>query len=84
MATRKIRIYTRGWCEDSRETIKFIQERGWPFEEIDIEQNPQVCEFVMRAGEGKLRTPALEAEGRVFHCSPFDAGKLIRELGIDK
>ncbi len=81
---RKIRIYTRSLCEDSREARKFLQERGLPFEEIDIERNPQACEFVMRTNEGQQRTPTLEAEGRTFHCSPFDAQKLIRELRLKK
>ncbi|HVA00834.1 MAG TPA: glutaredoxin family protein [Terriglobia bacterium] len=84
MGTRKIRIYTRSWCEDSREVKKFLLERNLPFEEIDIERSPQACEFVLRTNEGKERTPTLEADGRDFHCSPFDEQKLIRELHLEK
>ena len=84
MTGRKIRVYMRTWCEDSADAMKFLQERGLPFEEIDIEQNPQACEFVKRVNEGKQRTPTFEADGRTFHCSPFDAQKLSRELGLGK
>lgn len=78
-----IRIYTRCWCEDSAEAKKFLEERHVPFEEIDIEKDPTACEFVMSVNEGKQRTPTFEIDGRTFHCSPFDACKLARELKLE-
>ncbi len=77
-----IRIYTRSWCEDSSEAKKFLKDHSLPFEEVDIEADPQAREFVMRVNEGKQRTPTFEADGRIFHCSPFEAQKLMRELGL--
>ena len=79
-----IRIYTRSWCEDSLAAKEFLKERNLPFEEIDIEKNSQAREFVMQANEGKQRTPTFEIDGRVFHCSPFDAQKLAGELGLEE
>lgn len=37
---------------------------------------------VMSVNEGKQRTPTFNVEGRIFHCSHFDAEKLARELGL--
>ncbi len=79
-----IRIYTRSWCEDSSAAKEFLKDRNLRFDEIDIEKNPEALEFVMRANEGKERTPTFDVGGRVFHCSPFDVQKLIRELGLEK
>jgi mycoredoxin len=77
-----IRIYTRSWCEDSVEAKKFLEEHRLLFEEIDIEKDPKAREFVMSVNEGKQRTPTFEVDGRTFHCSPFDAERLRRELGL--
>lgn len=80
MSDNQVRIYTRQWCEDSQAAKKFLEERGIPFEEIDIEANPEARQFVMSVNDGKQRTPTLEIGGRTFHCSPFDAQKLKDEL----
>ncbi|HEV2245434.1 MAG TPA: glutaredoxin family protein [Terriglobia bacterium] len=79
-----IRIYTRCWCEDSAAAKKFLEERHVPFEEIDIEKDSKAREFVTSVNAGKQRTPTFEIDGRTFHCSPFDEGKLARELGLAK
>ncbi|MDE3178771.1 MAG: glutaredoxin family protein [Acidobacteriota bacterium] len=83
MGKDKIRIYTRQWCEDSAAAKEFLKERGIPFEEIDIEANAEAREFVMSVNEGKQRTPTFEAGGHTFHCSPFDARKLAKELKLE-
>lgn len=79
-----IRIYTRSWCEDSSAAKELLRKHNLPFEEIDIEKYPEAREFVRQANEGKQRTPTFDVDGRVFHCSPFEAQKLIRELGLPK
>jgi glutaredoxin len=75
-------MYTRIECEDSTAARDFLRERGVPFDEVDIDKNPQALAFVMSVNEGKQRTPTFDVEGHTFHCSPFDRQKLVRELGL--
>jgi mycoredoxin len=77
-----IRMYATSWCPDCRRAREFLRERQLPFEEIDIEAHPEGAEFVRHANSGKRKVPTFEVGGRVFHCSPYDARKLARELGI--
>ena len=77
-----IRVYTTSWCPDSRRAKEFLREHHVPFEEIDIEAHAEAAEFVKRANGGKRTVPTFDVGGRVFHCSPFDAKKLTRELGL--
>jgi glutaredoxin len=79
---KHIRMYTRIECEDSTAARDFLRERGVPFDEVDIDKNPEAVAFVMSVNEGKQRTPTFDVEGHTFHCSPFDRQKLVRELGL--
>ncbi len=80
---RHIRIYTRSWCEDSQAAKAFLTQHGLDFEEIDIEASPQAAAFVESVNQGKRRTPTFEVDGRSFHASPFDAGKLAEALHLN-
>lgn len=75
-----IRMYSTSWCPDCRRAREFLRQRQLPFEEIDIEAHPDAAEFVQQANNGKRKVPTFELDGRVFHCSPYDATKLEREL----
>lgn len=77
-----IRMYSTSWCPDCREARAFLRERHLPFEEIDIDEDPEAAEFVQSVNNGKRKVPTFDVGGRMFHCSPFDAEKLARELGV--
>ncbi len=79
---QRLRIYTRSWCEDSDQAKEFLKKHKIPFEEIDLEKKPEAVVFVKKVNDGKQRTPTFEVDGRTFHCSPFNAAKLSRELGL--
>jgi mycoredoxin len=78
-----IRIYTTSWCSDCRRAKQFLRVRQMPFEEIDIETDPEAEEFIRRANGGRAKVPTFEVGGRVFHCSPFDTEKLAHEFGVE-
>lgn len=78
-----IRMYTTSWCSDCRRAKQFLRVRQMPFEEIDIESDPEAEEFVKRANEGKSKVPTFDVGGRIFHCSPYDAEKLAQEFGVE-
>ena len=79
-----IRMYATSWCNDCRRARQFLSVRNLPFEEIDIEEHPDAEEFVKRANGGRRKVPTFDVNGRIFHCSPFNAEKLARELGLSE
>lgn len=77
-----ITIYSTGWCPDCRRVKMFLKDRGVDFQEINIEQNLEAEEIVIRANQGKRKVPTLKVGGRYFACSPFSARQLADELKI--
>jgi mycoredoxin len=91
---KRIVIYTTSWCPDCREAKIFLLSKGLPYEEIDIEKNPDAAEIVMKLSDGMRKVPMLDIEGTIvsgdkFHPSRFekdlrDAGALGRVTGARK
>jgi mycoredoxin len=77
-----IRVYSTRWCPDCRWTKQFLRERGIPFEEINVDEDPDAEDLVLRVNEGRRKVPTLEVDGRYFACSPFDPEQLAAELKI--
>jgi mycoredoxin len=77
-----IRVYSTRWCPDCRWTKQFLRERGIPFEEINVDEDPDAEDLVLRVNEGRRKVPTLEVGGRYFACSPFDPEQLAAELKI--
>ena len=77
-----IRMYATSWCPDCRRAREFLRKNGLTFEEIDIDQHPDAAEYVQSVNNGKRKVPTFDLDGRIFHCSPYDAKKLARELGV--
>jgi mycoredoxin len=77
-----ITIYSTGWCPDCRRVKSFLQHRGVAFHEINIEEDPEAEEIVLRANNGRRRVPTLKVGERYFACSPYNAQQLAEELNI--
>ncbi|MGC2768157.1 MAG: glutaredoxin family protein [Candidatus Acidiferrum sp.] len=77
-----ITIYSTGWCPDCRRAKSFLKQRGIEFHEINIENDPEAEELVLRANHGRRRVPTLKVGDRYFACSPFNAERLADELNI--
>jgi mycoredoxin len=78
----QITIYSTGWCPDCRRAKSFLKQRGIEFHEINIEQDPEAEDIVLRANHGRRRVPTLKVGDRYFACSPFNAQQLADELNI--
>jgi glutaredoxin len=78
----EITIYGTEWCPDCRRVKTFLKERGVSFQEVNIEQNEEGEEVVLRANNGKRKIPTLKVGQRYFACSPFNAQQLADELHI--
>jgi mycoredoxin len=77
-----IRMYTTSWCPDCWRTKQFLRERGIPYEEINVDEDPDAEDLILRVNEGRRKVPTLEVAGRYFACSPFDPDLLAEELKI--
>jgi glutaredoxin len=77
-----ITLYCTTWCADCRYAKTFLKERGIAFQEINIDEDPDAEDLVLKVNNGRRKVPTIETAGRFFSCSPFNAGKLAGELGI--
>jgi glutaredoxin len=77
-----ITMYSAGWCPDCRRVKNFLKERGVEFQEVDIDQDEESEELVLRVNSGRRKVPTLKIGERYFACSPFNAQKLADELRI--
>jgi len=82
MANESITMYTTTWCPDCRRAKSFLKDRGLAFREVNIEQDDEAEEIVLRANLGKRKVPTFAVGGRYFACSPFSAVQLSKELGV--
>jgi glutaredoxin len=77
-----ITIYSAGWCPDCRRVKSFLKDRGVEFREVNIDEDEESEELVLRVNSGKRKVPTLKVGERYFACSPFNAQKLADELRI--
>jgi len=77
-----ITIYSAGWCPDCRRVKNFLKERGVEFREVDIDEDEESENLVLRVNNGKRKVPTLKVGERYFACSPFNAQKLADDLQI--
>ncbi len=71
-----ITMYTTSWCGDCRVTKRVLEQKGLAFTEVDIEQNPNAAEIVMKVNNGKRSVPTLEYNGQAASMSGFSRAKL--------
>jgi len=77
-----IRLYTTRWCADCWRAKQFLDERGVVYQEVDVDEDAEAEELILRVNEGRRRIPTIEVQGRYFACSPFDPELLAGELKI--
>ena len=77
-----IRMYTTSSCADCRTAKRFLHERGVPFEEINVDEDPDAEELLLEVNQGLRKVPTIEIGGRYIACSPFDPEQLAAEFAI--
>ena len=75
-------MYLSPWCGDCRQAQKFLTERGVAFREINVDEDPDAEDLVLKVNQGRRKVPTFAVDGRYFSCSPFDPNQLSRELNI--
>ena len=77
-----ITIYSTTWCPDCRRAKDFLKRRGVEFTEINIEDDPDAEDIVLRVNHGRCKVPTVKVGERFFACSPFSAALLAEELNL--
>ena len=80
-----ITMYTTSWCGDCRVTKRVLEQKGLAFTEVDIEQDPNAAEIVMKVNNGKRSVPTLEYNGQAVSMSGFSRAKLdtwLEQVGL--
>jgi glutaredoxin len=77
-----ITMYTTTWCPDCRRAKNFLRDRGVEIREINIEDDPDAEDLVLRVNHGRRKVPTLQVGDRFFACSPFNPNKLASELNL--
>jgi mycoredoxin len=77
-----ITVYSAPWCPDCWRVKSFLRGRGVAFQEVNIEEDREAEQVVIRANQGKRKLPTLKVGDRYFSCSPFSAVALAEELKI--
>ena len=77
-----ILMYSTPWCGDCHRAKQFLSERGVAFREINVDEDPDAEELILKVNDGRRKVPTFDVDGRYFACSPFDPYLLSRELNI--
>ncbi|MBM3190610.1 MAG: hypothetical protein FJZ90_18075 [Chloroflexi bacterium] len=56
---RSVTVYLTQWCAHSRRVKRLLQERGFPFTEIDIDRDPQAAALVESWNRGYRSVPTI-------------------------
>jgi glutaredoxin len=75
-------MYSTTWCPDCRRAKSFLKDRGIEVQEVNIEDDPDAEDLVIRVNHGKRKVPTIQVGDRYFACSPFNAAKLASELNL--
>ncbi len=69
-------MYTTHWCGDCRVTKHLLTKLDIPFEEINIEGDPEAADYVMRVNGGRRSVPTLVYGDDATSLSNFSRAKL--------
>ncbi|HUK52594.1 MAG TPA: glutaredoxin family protein [Candidatus Binatia bacterium] len=78
----EIVMYSTSWCGDCRRAKLFLRERNVPFREVNVDEDPDAEDLILRVNGGRRVVPTFEVDGRYFSCSPFDPYALSSQLNI--
>jgi mycoredoxin len=67
-----IKMFTTTWCGDCYRAKRFLKANRVEFEEINIDEDAEAAELVMKNNDGKRRVPTLEIAGSYYGNPPLD------------
>ena len=81
MAQPGILIYGADWCGDCRRAKAFMDEHHIPYQWIDVQDDAEATEVVMKLNNGKRIIPTIVFEDDSILVEPSNS-QLARKLGI--
>lgn len=78
-------VYTTTWCPDCHALKAFLAAKGIAFTEVNIEEDPEALELVMRLNAGKRSVPTAVVGDVAASLSNFSTGKaheLLARAGL--
>ena len=75
-------MYTTRWCADCWRAKQFLKERGVQYEEVDVDEDPDAEELILRVNEGRRKIPTIEVASGHVACISFYPEQLAEELKI--
>jgi len=81
MSTPEITVYGAHWCPDCRQSKQFLGEHQIPYNWIDIEEDQEAEEFVIKTNQGKRIIPTITFADGSFLVEPTNA-ELAVKLGL--
>ena len=81
MAQPGILIYGADWCGDCRRAKRFMDEHNIPYQWIDVQDDAEATELVMKLNDGKRIIPTIIFEDDSILVEPSNS-QLARKLGI--
>ncbi len=79
-------MYTTGWCSDCRRAKRVFAALNVPYREVDIEEDEESVELVMRINRGAKSVPTIVFPDGSVLVEPSNAvleGKLAEYGGTD-
>lgn len=74
-------MYCRSWCPDCMRAKAWLNQRGIPYVEVDVEKNPEGLQRAKDLNQGALHTPTFELGDEI--CVDFRPDRLEDMIGID-
>lgn len=76
MSDRTLTIYTTGRCSDCQATKMALDRLGVPYEEVNIEEDPDAAAYVVETNGGRRSVPTLAFGDDAASLSNFDRRRL--------
>ena len=73
--TNIITIYSTSWCGDCQVAKKVLEKLAIPFQEVNIEHDPEAAEYVMHVNNGKRSVPTVVYGEDAASFSRFNRAK---------
>ena len=78
---KEIVIYSTSWCSDCKRAKKFFGEQRIPYNNIDIEENPEYISYVEKINDGKRSVPTIVFPDGSVLVEPSTA-QLAEKMGL--
>ncbi len=81
----KVKVYGADWCEDTKRTLKHLDNLGVAYDYIDIEEDEEAARWVREQNDGKERKPTLKLGERILSVpDDEELESALRQQGLVK